>query len=131
VNGLPGLRVEGRLTNVGEQFDPTTHVMRVRIEFQNPGKRLRPEMLAEAEIPIGTPKPMLLVPSDAVQQINGQDVVFIRVNTDHFAMRPVGTAPQVGDRTPILEGLKAGEQVVVRGSFILKSEMLKSTMESE
>ena len=68
---------------------------------------------------------------DAVQQINGQDVVFVRVAADKFAMRPVRTAPPIRTDIPILEGLKPGEQVVVRGCFILKSEMLKSAMESD
>ncbi len=131
VNGMPELRVDGRLTNVGEEFDPTTHTMRVRIEFENHKNLLRPEMLAQAEIPVGMAKPMLLVPGDAVQQMEGQDVVFVRIAADKFAMRPVHLAPQIGNRIPVLEGLKAGEQVVTRGSFILKSEMLKSTMEGE
>jgi membrane fusion protein, heavy metal efflux system len=131
INDVPGVKGEGRLTHVGEEFDPTTHTMRVRVEFENPKNLFRPEMLVQAEIPVGNAKPMLLVPGDAVQQINGQDVVFVRVATDKFAMRPVRTAPQVGTGIPILEGLKPGEQVVIRGSFILKSEMLKSAMESE
>src|SRR6266568_7708328 len=103
------LRAEGRIRNVGEEFDPTTHTMRVRIEFENTSNLFRPEMLAEAEIPVGMAKPMLLVPSDAVQQMEGQDVVFVRTAADKFTMRPVRTAPQVGNRIPVLEGLKAGE----------------------
>lgn len=131
VSGNPELHVEGRLTNVGQQFNATTHVMQVRIEFENPDQRLRPEMLADAEIPIGGAKPMLLVPSDAVQQIDSQDVVFVRTGPDHFAMQPVRTAQFLGNRIPILEGLKAGEQVVTRGAFVVKSEMLKSAMEGD
>jgi membrane fusion protein, heavy metal efflux system len=131
VSNLPGLRAEGRIANVGEQFDPITHAMRVRIEFDNPQNRFRPEMLAEAVIAVGNAKPMLLVPGDAVQQIQGQDVVFVRTASDKFAMRAVRTAAQVDDKVAILEGLKAGEQVVTRGSFVLKSEMLKSQMQGE
>ena len=131
INGVPDLKAEGRLKNVGEEFDPTTHTMRVRVEFENPKNMFRPEMLAQAEIPIGGTKPALMVPGDAVQQINGQDVIFVRISNDKFAMRPVRIAPQVGTAIPILEGLKPGEQVVVRGSFILKSEMLKSAMEGD
>lgn len=129
VNGMPDLQAQGRLKNVGEEFDPTTHTMRVRIEFENPRNIFRPEMLVQAEISVGQTKSALLVPGDAVQQVNGQDVLFMRVAVDKFTMRPVRTAPQVGTEIPILEGLKAGEQVVVRGSFVLKSEVLKSAME--
>jgi len=71
------------------------------------------------------------VPSDAVQQVNGQDVIFVRSAADRFSARPVSTGETSGGRTPILEGIKAGDQIVVRGSFIFKSLLLKSTLESE
>jgi len=131
---LPGSetsRFPGRITNLGQQFDPETRVMQVRIELNNAANRLRPEMLANAEIPLGGGKLALLVPSDAVQQVNGQDVVFVRSTADRFLAHSVSTGETTGDKTPILEGIKAGDQIVVRGSFILKSQLLKSTLESE
>jgi cobalt-zinc-cadmium efflux system membrane fusion protein len=88
-------------------------------------------MLATAEIPVGERKPAMIVPSDAIQQIDGQDVVFVRTAADRFTVRPVHTGETAGGKTPVLDGLKAGEQIVVRGSFTLKSQLLKSTMESE
>jgi cobalt-zinc-cadmium efflux system membrane fusion protein len=105
--------------------------MKVRILLNNPGMKLKPEMLANAEIPVGKRKPVLLVPSDAIQQVNSQDVVFVRTAADRFAIRPVSVGETVGDKTPISEGLKPGEQVVVQGSFILKSQILKSSMENQ
>ncbi len=129
--GLDGARYPGKITNLGQQFDPDTRVMQVRIELSNANNRLRPEMLANAEIPVGGRKPALLVPSDAVQQVNGQDVVFVRTAPDRFAVRPVRVGETSGGKTPILEGIKAGDQIAIRGSFILKSQLLKSTLESE
>jgi len=76
-------------------------------------------------------KRILLVPSEAIQQIDGQDIVFVRTAADRFTVRPVRTGETAGGQTPILDGLQPGEQVVVRGSFVLKSHLLKSTMESE
>jgi len=129
--GLDSARFPGKITNLGQQFDPSTRVMQVRIELNNIANRLRPEMLANAEIPIGGRKPALLVASDAVQQVNGQDVVFVRTAPDRFAVRPVRVGETSSAKTPILEGIKAGDQVAIRGSFILKSQLLKSTLESE
>jgi cobalt-zinc-cadmium efflux system membrane fusion protein len=129
--GLPGRTFSGRITNLGQKFDPTTRVMQVRIVLNNSDKRLRPEMLANADIPVGKRKPVLLVPSDAIQQIAGQDIVFVRAATDRFTVRPVRVGETAGGKTLVLDGLKPGEQVVVRGSFVLKSQLLKSTMESE
>jgi cobalt-zinc-cadmium efflux system membrane fusion protein len=129
--GDPARTFAGRITNLGQQFDPATRLMQVRIVLPNADNRLRPEMLASAEIPVGERKPVLLVPSGAVQQINAQDVVFVRTAADRFAVRPVQTGETAGGQTPITEGLHAGEEVVVQGSFVLKSHLLKSTMESE
>ena len=131
LSGLEGIRLAGKITNLGQEFDPSTRVMQIRIELANATGRLRPEMLANAEIPIGGGRPVLAVPSDAVQQVNGQDVVFVRTAPDRFAVRPVRVAETTGGRTPILEGIKAGDQIVIRGSFILKSQLLKATLESE
>jgi membrane fusion protein, heavy metal efflux system len=129
--GQDGARMAGKLTNLGQEFDPNTRVMQVRIELPNANNRLRPEMLANAEFPIGQGKPVLLVPSDAVQQVNGADVVFVRMAADRFSARPVRVGETADGKTPILEGIKTGDQIAVRGSFILKSQLLKSTLESE
>jgi cobalt-zinc-cadmium efflux system membrane fusion protein len=129
--GVPGSRFVGTLTNLGQELDETTRTMQVRLILNNPENQLKPEMLATAEIPLGDHKSALLLPSDAIQQINNQDVIFVRTASDRFAIRAVRIGDSQDGKTAILEGLKAGEQVVVRGSFVLKSQLLKSTMESE
>jgi multidrug efflux pump subunit AcrA (membrane-fusion protein) len=131
VNGLPDIHVNGRITNVGEQFDSTTHTMQIRVEFENPRNLLRPEMLATAQIAAGMEKAALSVPADAVQQVDGQDSVFVRTAPDRFVMRPVMTGSQMGGRVSIEDGLNLGEQVVTRGAFIVKSELLKSSIQSD
>src|SRR5262249_21635025 len=127
--GLGDQRLHGKIANLGQELNPQTRVMEVRIVLANPGNRLRPEMLAAAEIPEGQRKPVLVVSSDAVQQISGQDVVFVKTSADRFAVRTVRVGETAGGRTPILDGLSSGEQVVARGSFVLKSQLLKATME--
>jgi cobalt-zinc-cadmium efflux system membrane fusion protein len=131
---LPGdteHRWSGKITNLGQELDPATRVMQVRIELDNRDNRFRPEMLANAEIPVGGRKATVQVSSDAVQQIGDQEVVFVQKETNRFEVRAVRTGETAGGKTPILDGLKGGEAVVVRGSFVLKSQLLKSTLESE
>ena len=131
VAGLEGAPYRGRITNLGQEFDPATRMMQVRIELDNRNERLRPEMLADAEIPVGGGQRVLFVPSDGLQQVNGQDVVFVRIAPDRFAVRPVQIGESSAGRTPVLQGIQAGDMVAVRGSFILKSQLLKSSLESE
>ncbi len=129
--GDPPQSFGGRIANLGQRFDPETRTMEVRISLDNPRNVLRPEMLATAEIPRGRTKPVVTVPPDAVQQIDNADVVFVLTAPGHFAIRPVRRGETAGGETPILEGIQAGENVVVRGSFLLRSQLLKSTIEGE
>jgi membrane fusion protein, heavy metal efflux system len=131
VAGGSGRAAPGKVTNLGQEFDPSTRVMLVRIELENRDNRLRPEMLANAEIPVGGGKQVMMVPSEAVQQVRDQDVVFIQTGPNRFVVRPVRVGETSDGKTPILEGVKAGEPVAVRRTFILKSQLLKATLESE
>jgi cobalt-zinc-cadmium efflux system membrane fusion protein len=131
VSGMPGQTYPGKIANLGQEADPATRLVQIRIVLANPKNRLRPEMLADAAIQIPSQQQALLVPSDALQQIDGQDVVFVKSASDRFVVRPVHTGDTWNGQTTILEGLHSGEQVVVRGSFVLKSQLLKSTMESD
>jgi RND family efflux transporter MFP subunit len=120
---------EGRIANLGQTLDPQTRTMQVRIVLNNSDNQLRPEMLATAAIPAGASRETVRVPSDALQQVDGQDVVFVRTAPDRFTVRPVQIAETRDGETPIVEGLKGGEQVVVKGSFVLKSQLLKASLE--
>jgi multidrug efflux pump subunit AcrA (membrane-fusion protein) len=131
VPGLPGESFVGTIANLGQELDPQTRMMPVRISLPNANLRLKPEMLATADLPIGSSAPRVLVPSDAVQQVSGQDVVFVKTAADRFVLRAVRIGPTTGGRTPILEGLKAGEQIVTKGSFVLKSHLLRTSIEGE
>ena len=130
VNGAGDRAYTGRITNLGQQLDPETRTMQVRIVLNNPGNRLHPEMLATAAIPVGGTQMVVTIPSDAVQQVDGQDVVFVRTGPERFAVRPVRTGPTVNGETPIVEGLAAGDPIVVKGSFIVKSQLLRATLEN-
>jgi cobalt-zinc-cadmium efflux system membrane fusion protein len=121
----------GHITNLGQQSDPTTRLVPVRIDIVNTNNRLRPEMLATAQIAIGAAAPMLLVAQEAIQQVNGADVVFVRTALDHFDVHPVRRGAVMGGRVQILEGVQAGDRIVTRGSFIVKSQLLKSSFQGE
>jgi cobalt-zinc-cadmium efflux system membrane fusion protein len=102
--------------------------MQIRIEFSNKGGRLRPEMLARTELQVGAKKAALLVPQDAVQQVNGQDAVFVRSTLDHFVMRPIQAGDSAQGMVSVLSGIRRGEQVVTQGSFLVKSQLLRSSI---
>ncbi len=124
----PGQTFFGKVENLGQRFDPTTRQMQIRIEFTNIGGRLRPEMLARAELPVGEKKAALLVPQEAVQQVNGQDAVFVRLSADHFVVRPIQTGESAQGMLRVVAGIQPGDQVVTGGSFLMKSQLLRSSI---
>jgi membrane fusion protein, heavy metal efflux system len=124
----PGETFSGKIANLGQRFDPTTRQMQIRIEFTNVGGHLRPEMLARAELRVGEKKAALLVPQDAVQQVNGQDAVFVRLSADHFVVRPIQAGESAQGMVRVVAGIQPGDQVVTGGSFLVKSQLLRSSI---
>lgn len=121
----------GRIGRVGEALDPETRTVQVRVDVPNPHGLLKPEMYATAEIELGESAPALYVPLEAVQEVRGANAVFVERAPDLFAVRPVELGESREGMAEVRRGLTAGDRVVVRGSFILKSEFLKASLEEE
>jgi cobalt-zinc-cadmium efflux system membrane fusion protein len=109
-----------------------SRTVKVRVETPNSGLLLKPNMFIQGEVvgAAGT-RAVLTLPADAVQSINGEPVVFVRVAPDRFAVRPVEAGGRTGDRRVITKGLDGSESVVVTGAFTLKAEFLKSSLAGE
>lgn len=129
--GIAGSSFRGTVTNLGQAFDPTTRRLQIRIQLEDSSPLLHPEMLANAEIAAGANRSMSLIDPAAVQQVNSQDVVFVRVAADRFEMRPVELGDPVRDLLPVISGLRPGEQIVTKGAFLLKSQMLRAAMQGD
>lgn len=125
---VPDQTYAGVITNLGQEFDPTTRLIQIRIEIKHPDARLRPEMLATAEFDIHAGTPTLEVPQEAIQQVNGQDVLFVQVAADRFRVQPVELGPVIENRVRVLKGLEPRDQIITRGSFIAKGQLLKASI---
>jgi len=119
----------GRILKLGEQLDPATRTLQVRILLPNVQGLLKPEMYATAILQQTGRHSGLFVSEEAIQEIGGEPVVFVRRGQSDFEARTVKRGQDVDGETEILEGLNSGEAVVVKGSFLLKSQMLKSTIQ--
>jgi membrane fusion protein, heavy metal efflux system len=125
----PHAMFRGTITYVGDVLDPATRTMKVRITAPNPDKLLKPEMFAIVRI-IGAPTPdALTVPLAAVQNGPTGKMVFVQRGTNEFEVRAVKLGNEQGEVVTVLDGVSAGEQVVTKGSFVLKSEMERHKIE--
>jgi len=131
VQAHPGRRFRGAIQRLGEQLDTQTRTLQVRVELPNPDGLLKPEMYAMADLETGGSRPGIFLPQSAVQEIHGVSCVFVSKDANRFEARPVQTARVAGSSVEIAEGIRAGERVVVRGAFVLKSEILKASLAEE
>lgn len=133
-DAFPNRLFRGQVTYVDPQLDETTRTGKVRIEVSNPGRELKIGMYVRVAFgSLGKmERTVPVVPADAVQNINGQQTVFVATNDPNtFELRPVRLGPESGGRYQVLEGLQVGDRIVVNGSFALRAEWSKSRQGSE
>jgi multidrug efflux pump subunit AcrA (membrane-fusion protein) len=114
----------GKIVLVSPEVDEKTRTVEVRIETESP--KLKPGMFADVEIVTGTADRVLVIPDDAIQLVDEQPMIFVATDRHMFAKRRVKTGRAQNGNIEIVDGLKEGERVVTKGSFLLKSELLKS-----
>ena len=118
---LPNAALRGRLTFVSPTVKPDTRTITVRMEFPNPGGKLKPGMFVNVELHRGLGR-RLTVPVDAVLDSGTHQRVFVARGNGVFEPRTVTVGARSGDYAVILSGLHAGEQVVTRANFLIDSE---------
>ncbi len=121
VDAYPEERFSGRIVSISDVIDRTTRTAAVRCDVANPKALLKLDMFAIVELPTATEEKALVVPGDAVQLFEGKTVVFVRSGQTTFVVRPVERGRTAGPLTEIVRGLKAGEPIVTRGAFQVKS----------
>src|SRR5262249_41911826 len=109
---------------IGDVLDPQTRTVRVRCEVSNSERKLKLDMFATVKLPTKLNREALAVPSEAVQQIEGKNVLFVQKDPTKFEPRNVTTGDSVQGLTEIISGLEKGESIVVRGAFHLKAMVL-------
>ena len=131
VLAYPEETFRGKVVRIGNRVEDQSRTVETRIEVNNADGRLKPGMFADVEI-VTTVTEGVLVISDKALQTNGEEViVFVALDATKFEKRVVKLGMEQHGRVQVLEGVKAGEKVVTDGSFILKSEMLKSEMAAD
>ena len=124
LTAYPGEAFHGRITYVGDVLNPATRTMQLRLELPNQDRKLKPEMYATIRIYSAAHASVLAVPESAVQRDRDKRFVFVQRDAQTFEAREVKLGESNGELVKILDGLRDGEPVVTKGSFILKSELL-------
>jgi len=113
--GKDGFPVEGTINFVDNQINPKTGTLRVRAVFPNPKEALSPGFFGRVRVPIGFPHQGLLVSDRAIDNDQGQKVVYVVNQKKEVVSRSVRLGQLHEGLREIISGLDPGEQVVVRG----------------
>lgn len=121
---------QGEIEYIYPQVDPVTRALKVRFRFNNPESILKPNMYANV-IFFGEPKlNVLSIPTEALIRSSQGNRIIVSLGNGHFQVRSVTTGIESGEQIEILSGLRAGEQVVISGQFLIDSEAnLKAGLE--
>lgn len=131
VLAYPDETFHGKVVRIANKVEEPSRTVETRIEVNNADGRLKPGMFADVEIVTTVEKDVLAIPDKALQSLEDGQIVFVALDGNKFEKRTVKLGMEQHGRVQVLEGVKAGEQVVTEGSFILKSEMLKGELADE
>jgi len=120
VDAFPGEDFMGRIARVSPVLDPSTRTAPLEVEISNPQYRLKPGMYARVGIITESHPNALVVPTNAVVDVNGTRGVYLSVN-NVAAFHPVKIGIEGNERTEIIDGVAAGDRVVTTGAAGLRN----------
>jgi cobalt-zinc-cadmium efflux system membrane fusion protein len=119
----------GFISYLGEVMDEKTRTVKARVEVENSNRLLKPGMFATVTIDAkGAQTEAIMLPEEAVFLDGSKNYVFIQTAPEKFEMREIALGRTLGNRLEVIRGLNKGEPVVVKGAFILKSELKKGEL---
>ena len=127
----PEKEFTGKIALISDTIDEKLRTIKIRVEVKNDEGLLKPNMYIQGIIEneaVG--KKFLAVPEEAVQNINGEKIIFVLDEKDTFAVRHIILGKKIGKKRIIVSGLEKGEQIVIKGAFYLKAELNKATFGS-
>ena len=131
VRAFPREVFSGTISRVAGTLEERTRTVSVIATLPNAEHRLRPGMFATARIQgahAHQATRMLSIPWAAVQQVDHHPAVFVKVAEGVFELHRVHTGERTGDLVEVLNGVAPGDEVVAQGSFLLKGQLLRSTL---
>lgn len=122
VTGIPGEVFEGKVAYIYPYLERKSRTIRVRLEFPNPGLRLKPDMYANVSIAADRRVDAVVVPSEAIVRSGDREQIFVDLGGGKFDPREVTVGVSADGLTEIRVGIAEGERVVTSSQFLIDSE---------
>ena len=120
-SSYPGEKFSGKISVIDPFLNDATRTGRVRIDVENPGFKLRPEMFADIELTMDMGEG-LAVPVSAVLPTGKHNITFVDKGEGKLEPRFVELGRQYGDNYEVKSGLKETERVVTSANFLIDAE---------
>lgn len=132
VTAFPDRDFRGRISYIGDVVDEKTRTVKARVTVDNSGGLLKPGMFATVSIDAkGVTEKAIALPEEAVLIDGIKRYVFVQISPDKFKRNDITAGRTFGKRVEVTEGLKEGDNVAIKGVFILKSELKKEFLKAE
>jgi len=118
----PGRQYVGRVRYLYPFFNEKTRTMKVSIELQNPGQRLRAGMYANVTFDVPAARNVLAVPEEAVIHSGERNVIVLDLGNGRFRVAEVTLGVNGSGLWEVRDGLEDGDVVVVSAQFLIASE---------
>ncbi|MCP4218256.1 MAG: efflux RND transporter periplasmic adaptor subunit [bacterium] len=118
----------GQITWVSSKIDPRTRTFKARAEISNPEAFLKAGVFGKARIIVAPSTSGYMVPGEAVQWDGCCNLVFIKSNETTFVPRKITINDQWRGNYIVSSGIRDGDLIVTKGSFLLKTEILKGNI---
>lgn len=128
LEGMRGETRTGTIARVGARVDPQSRTVPARVELPNPDHGLKAGVFLRATIEVAAEHEALLVPRAALQHAEGRALVFVKKEEGLYEPVAVELGAGDGDMVEVTKGLAPGAEVVTTAAFLLKTEILKSSI---
>lgn len=131
IKTLGGKVINATVSSMLPSVDPRTQTLTAIVKLPaSAAETLRPGMAIEGLFVTAQTPASIAVPVDALQTLEGKQVVFVKTGTTYTA-RPVQIGRQSARMVEVISGLQAGETYVTKGSFLIRADIAKSGAEHE
>jgi RND family efflux transporter MFP subunit len=120
VDAFPGETFQGHIAHVAPVLDPATRTAQIEVEIENPQFRLKPGMYAKVDFTVEHKENTLVVPANAIVDLNGQKGVFLPDEGDVAKFKPVTLGMVNPSQVEVANGLAEGQRVVTTGAAALR-----------
>lgn len=119
---VPGKIWEGMVEYIYPSLDPKTRTLKVRLRFDNPGERLKPNMYANVKIFGGASENTIVIPLEGLIRTGREERVIMSLGEGKFEAHEVKAGIESGNYVEILNGVSEGDEIVTSGQFLIDSE---------